>query len=516
MFESNLRFIRDLKRLDSIHFKDLVELQEYQQKLNFFELTDARDSDIPTHRLPIVKAIFSTTVKALHNSQRGQTVSVEGYLEPLYSNKALSEKIFRFASKADVASIGFKTYNFYAEPSRKPTEVIVLASSGLGVDVSPDLPYSLKLEMVGRLEEKDDCKSILMLKDEPEPTILKIPKIELPFPLLSLKELRKGLAEVSSLSRGDEHVCNSLISPFIGSDFFNKKLIVDGIGSSYMQNSGLQADVGKLNDILKTSAYGLSLEQFGVFNISAGLAEDMDKMRTNSQTLQKFRTLSWNMPTSKEVNNLKLSEFRYKSEAFNIDSGRDIRNNIALQHSLAYYAIIKNKAVKQSVYDESLLKAITYINSLKEAKDIVFDIIIDEIKLPSQVGRMLSFFTAFDASDSDLVKLAKSTLITGIDSTADDIVALKSEHMTDEFGGVGYISKKHTLGKGVPLGVWSAIFSSDRTKDSIVEKIMDKFGWSAKRAEEQLTQLHEEGQIICPDGVHYRLLSETKYNLRQG
>lgn len=497
--------MRELKKLDTIHFEDLAQLQEYQQKMDFFTIVDPSSKKVQTFRLPIIKNIVSTTLRSLHGSSIGDIITVDGYLEYLYAHKVLAEKIFKFAQKNEIASNeGFKTYEFYAESSKVPTDVIVLAPSNFNSDVSPDLPYTLKFENIGRIYDATECKSVFLLKDDPKPTILKIPKIDAPFPILNLKDLRKGLSEVSSLSVGDEHVCNSLLSPFVGSDFFKKNIIVDGIGSSFIQNDGLGTDVQKLNDLLKNSSYGLSLEQFGVLNISSkGLVEQIDKMRGSKEALQKLRVLSWNMPTSKDANNLKLSEFKYKSEPINIEAKRDILNNVAFQHSLAYYALLKNKTVQQSTYDEALKKILDYVSSFKSEGDAVFERIIDNNQLPVQIGRIASFYAAFDTPN--IVELTKNTIETGVDSTIYDVVPSDNR------------PKEKTLGEeNIPLGVWAAIFASDRTHEGIIEKFMSRFGWSQKRAEEQLRHLHEKGRIISPDGVHYRLLNETKFNLKGG
>lgn len=476
-------------------FEKLDEELYLQQKIDFFQIPHVKGATVATNRLPIINKIYSVAMDELYH-KKGDNRSVEGYLEPVILNKQLSSSILKLLSKRKTdTSSGFKTYKYYAETSKIETSIIVLAPYEYNVRVSSELPYLIKVKPIGVVTDK--C--IFILNDKPEPTTLKIPKLEPNFPVLTLKDTRKILSEVSSLSmgKGDRHISDSLISPSVGSELFDTKTAVNGIGSSYINDRHVNEDIRTLSEILNNSSFGLSLEQFGVITYQSGSMADIEKLRRDPQAIKKLKVLSGDLPSTETINNFTFSEFRYKSKGINIESKHELETNTALQHSLAYYSVLKPKTISLSLYNEICQKVLKEVESFKEKNsESIVNNIIDEGLLPTQLGRIASFYKAYDMKN--ILELVKNTINMGVGSVIYDYQLTQSNRQK-------FLKAAETM----PPELIHALFDSDRTKEGIIRILITKYDYSEKKAMMTFEEVRSKGLLVTPDNVHYFLQYEN-------
>ena len=480
-------------------FEKLEEELYLQKKIDFFQIPHVKGAPLATNRLPIINKLYSAAMDELYH-RKGDNRSIEGYLQPHIPSKILSSSILKLLDKCKIdTSRGFKTYKYYAETSKLETDAIILAPYEYNVMISSELPYLIKFKHLGRVKDKH----LFILNDKPEPTTLSIPKTLPPCPVLTLKETRKILSEVSSLSmgKGDRHISDSLISPFVGSELFDTGTSVNGIGSSYIDDKHVSEDVRTLTKILNNSSLGLSLEQFGVITYRSGSMAEIEKLRRNPQAIKKLKVLSGDIPSTETVNNFTFSEFRYKSNGINIDSKHELETNTALQHSLAYYSVLKPKSISINQYNEICKTVLKEIDSFKEKNsDNIVSNIINEGLLPRQLGRIASFYKAYDMNN--ILKLVENAIQIGVASTIYDY------HLSDS------IRPKHrpkfeAAAETMPPELIHALYDSDRTKESIIRKLITRHDYSEKNAMKLFEEVTFNGTLTTRDNVHYSLQYEN-------
>ena len=363
MFETNENryFMKWLVQNKTVNFENLLERNVLQQKIDYFKIPKLKGISQPTYRIPIIKSLQEKARNDLFRT-RGENKTTGGYLEPYSPSKQISSSIFKLLDKKKInLERGFKTYKFYAEPTKYEINVIIIAPYEYNVMIDSQLPYTVNVKYLGRARDNE----MFLLTDRPDPSALKLPEIDLPFVKLDLNDTRKIISDVSSLSmgKGDLHILDCLIAPHIGSQIFGNS--VNDVGSSYIKRKGVSQDVFLLNDALNNQCSGIPLGHFGIINYLNGLPAKIENMRIDPQVIKKLNVLSWDVQTSEKENNLTLSEFRYKTDAINVDNKRELVTNTALQYSMVYYALLKNKSILRSTYYQICQKVIKLIHSYK-------------------------------------------------------------------------------------------------------------------------------------------------------
>ncbi len=501
MFEKDSCFLVDLRRCRDLKFKDLVELQEFQQKLDYFRISNPKHLNFSINKLPIVLKIHSTTMDKFHNSTIGSKITVDGYLEPYFPKKMETRTILKYLETHGFqVNEGFRTYAFYAVSSKIPTEVIIIAPREYEFVINSEMPHTLKIINLKRIK----YQTIALLQDVPEPITLKIPPIETPYPVLTLKEIRKCITQISSLDSPDKQIIDALIAPNIGSDFVKKHVETDGIGSSYVHNKTVEQDVTLLNNMLKESSSGLSLQDYGIINISnKHNSHLLNIKRRDPLVLKMCNVFSWDIPSSLNRNNLPLSEYRMNPEGINIIDTKDIQNNTALQYSILHYGLLRKGLVSTTTHDMICKKLIDNVSELMQDKTNSINKIMDINSLPKQAGRVVSFYKKFNIPNA--LDVAYKSIDDGIDSILQDDVFLMN------------CKESHQLStENIPIDIMKAYHSCPKkTKDNIIEHIMERTGWSEKRAEKAFDELVENGTFTAYDNVHYRFTHDANYELTE-
>lgn len=474
-----------------------------EQKLRFFE-TYSKNTQILSKRLPFVQAAIREVIPKLYRLRDGDTIETEGYLElKIRDNRILSPSIISLLQDNGIDTTnGFKAYEFYVESSKLPTEILVVAS--FDFQIESGLPYNLKLIRLGR---RKSLELIFYLKDIPEPAILSPHIPETDYPLLTHKQIHRSLTQISSLSMKDKHILDSVISPYIGADWVKRNVYIDGIANSFVSKTQVLADLSKLDDALNSTQYGISLSHHGILNLLNKSPAGIEKMRT-LQKFQKFKVVSCNVSSGKNPNNLKQSEFKYATESLNIEDIRDIKNDLALQHTLMYRSLINDKTVSYQLFGSAMMRAIKIVQDWVDKSDKkMIGRIIDENNLDTQIGRIASYFLAITNKLKD-----EDIIVRKVDTTVNQNIGsiIEKIHLEAELS-----KRKQDHEREIPLMMRLAFYRSDRTTKGFAEMIMELLGYSEKKSLEYIKQLERDGMIFLSDGVHYHWFSESRFKFKK-
>ena len=470
---------------------------ETRRYFDFHEI-NVNKYNLFSQQLPIPNQLFKQLSEKLFKTNTGETVKVLGYLEPVRI-KYLDKAIMKWEKFNPNFQNGFRTYSLFAEYSKLPTEVLVVSP----VELSPvtDLPNTLTLMKKGRL---NTGKEVFYLKDF-EPDFLKVECTPLGFPVINLKDMQKSIIEMSSLSTIDKHLLNSILSPYIGSDCF-KGHFINGMGSSYISKFRLTEDLRKINNVLNKSTFGMPLSHFGIINHLTGEIGEINKIReglAGRSLINKFKTLSWNLPSMPDYENLKKSEFKYAIDGeIGIYEPRNLANNVDFQHSILFYNIL-DKPVKQDVFDKAMVETYEIILDYlgKDEKNLIFKI-MDKDNISIQISRIISYFHPFAKDEEETIKYAHETTMHNIEDVLEKIhLDATSTERTFE------------LEVDTEPKVRLAFYSSDRTKMGFIEKYMERTGYSEKRAQQVFQELQSKGLIFSGDNVHFFWTRENKLRL---
>lgn len=469
--------------------------------MRYLDFPETKKTYLISQRLPIIQKIYRNSVIPLFRVRVGNSIGTIGYLEPIITTKLLLAKVKKWEEKFRInLRDGFNVYKFFAETSKIDTKVLIVSPTNM--KPSTKFPNELKLMRLGDMRD-----SIVFYLTDYEATTLSLSDTDFDFPLLNHKRIIKSLSEISNLSmeKRDVHISNSILSSYIGTDF--KRESVDGIGSSYLSKIKLKKDLMKIDEILKNEKFGISFSHFGILNHFDGNIFDIMNLRRES--FGKFKTVSWNVPSDTTMRNVKLSEFKYSfdNELLRNYRLRDLENNLEFHHSLLQYAI-KDKRITSELYGELVVTASKEIGQWLENKDsnLIFKI-IDLKNMNEQVGRIASYFSTYGIGDKEMKKQITETISHNIG----DILTEKQFQVMSK-------DKARTKGaerieRELDPKIRIAFYSSDRTKQNIIEKFMEHLGCSEKKAEEVFGKL-ENGIIFTPDDVHYRWWNESQFKFK--
>lgn len=474
-----------------------------EQKLRYFE-SHSKNPQILSKRMPFVRSALQSTLLKLSRARKGVAVEVEGYLAlKLKDSKFFTKTVIKWLkeNRIDITK-GFKTYDFYTELTKIDTGIVVIAPFEFQIDA--ELPYSIKVTRLGRVTSLED---VFYLKEKPEPTFLRVSLPDHDIPILTQKQMHRCLAQVSSLSMKDSHIFNAIVSPYVGADWVKRTSYADGMGNSFLENEQVMADLKKLNDLLINPQLGLPISHHGVLNVLKSSPVAVEQLRA-SQKVQKFRTVSWNLPTNQQANNLKQSELKYFTEGINIHDMRDIRNDAAFQYSLMYCSLVKDKGVTFQAYDSAMPKALKTVEEwVGKTNEEIIDCIVDGQTLDMQVGRITSYFfgMAHKVRDEDvIVRKVTDTINQNMGSL------IENAHLEAPTSW-----RKVSREKEIPRMVRFSFYRSGRTKEGFIEKLMEFQGYNEKRATSCVEELESKGTIYTPDGVHYYWTTESKFKYKK-
>lgn len=449
-----------------------------------------------SQHLPIVRQMFETS-KEMHKLPVGNQINVTGYLEPFSVKSGLSKPV-KMGDRFGIKIKGCKACRFFAEPSKIPTEIIVF-SDKFEKSVM-QLPYQLDMLKIGEY----DGRSFFYLKDY-SVSILKPEKFD--FKPLRLKDMISSLSEVAFLGKKEEHVAHAILSGFIGSDFVANT--ADGVGSSYIYNPQVESDLINMKNAINSTRYGIPLSHFGVWNMLSGDITNIESKR--SEAYLKLRSISFNVPsTRKNLTNIRLSEFKYDIPNLLFKSDlRDIENNFDFLQSLIFYAL-KNKAVHRPIYDISVLTAHReikqYVDRINREK--VFEI-VDSERLDEQIGRIVSYLSAFDTDEKKINKAVKDAVVQNIESVIEkvSIESIKPRNIPV------HMTVAYALEKSMPSGVRIAYYVSNKTEQGFIEKICEILGYDEKRATDIFSSLLQGGLIFQENDGRYKWVGENRFRL---
>ncbi len=471
-------------------FDELIEEIEYSGKKNFYENYDSS----ATNKLPLNQKLYSQANAKLRSHKKIK--EIEGYLELITKPAVmLNKKIHSILklNKYDELETGYKLYKFYAELSKNDLMTIILAP--YETKLNSEIPYSIKIKKPtsNKLEHNKKYYELFFLMEKPEPTTLKISKDDNPtYPVLTLKEMQKSITEISSLSMKDNHVSDSLLAPYIGSDILDKKISVDGLGASYLYDSKTKKDVAVFDKYLNKSDYGINLEHMGILNELNGTINEFKSMRKNKEILKNYNVLSWNVSSKIKDDNIRESEYKYAIDGINIYGERDIANNTALQNSLIYYGCLSDKQISKS-FDDILNSVLLKLSSrMNKTQERVYNNIYDSDLVEIQCARITSYYTAFENNNQKIQKNVIDTFEKNITQIEEKIDEEK------------YHQKDREYAPKIPLNIRRAVACSDKTKESIIANIVEFMNWTEKRSEQSFKELIEDGTIYSRDGgIHY-------------
>ena len=489
-------------------FEDTKELKYgreviLEQKLRYFE-SYSKNPQILSKRMPFVRSALQSTLSKLSRTTKGVAVEVEGYLVlKLKDSKFFTKTVIKWLKENGIdITKGFKTYDFYTELTKIDTGSVVIAPFEFQIDA--ELPYSITVTRLGRVASLED---VFYLKEKPEPTFLQPHLLPPDIPLLTQKQMHRCLTQVSSLSMKDSHIFNAIVSPYIGADWIKRTSYADGIGNSFLENEQVMEDLKKLNDLLNNPQLGLPISHHGVLNVLKSSPAAVERLRA-SQKSQKFRTVSWNLPTNQQANNLKQSELKYFTEGINIHNMRDIQNDAAFQYSLMYCSLVKDKGVTFQAYDSALLKALKTVEEwVGKTNEEIINQIVDGQNLDMQVGRITSYFfgMAHKVKDEDvIVRKVNDTINQNMGSL------IEKAHLESPIS-----EKKLSHEREIPRMVRFAFLRSGRTKQGFIDKLMEFLGYSEKKATSYVEQLESKGIIYTSDGVHYYWTTESNFKYKK-
>ncbi|MBN2101722.1 MAG: hypothetical protein JW716_02525 [Candidatus Aenigmarchaeota archaeon] len=483
-------------------YEELIE--EIGERRILFDYPIGKKSNV-SEKIPLVREIYQENISKLNHCQTNETIKVDGYLER--NNNKIDINLLKKWEKAHDISFhaGCKIYNYYAESSFLDMQVFIVCNSSL--TPSTEMPNELVLTRLSGLGLKSlDYKQYFLLK-EFNPTVIKPPKTLPPFPLMPLKRIIKSFAEISTLSNNDEHIVNSLISPYVGTNFTLK---TDGIGCSYVQDKGISDDLNIIHKALNNTEIGLPLSNFGIINF---LKEDLVNIERQRARNNKLRTISWNM-ASDSIDNIIHSEFKYNNdnEIIGIENVRDLDFNIQLQNSLLYYNI-KDKKINEKEFraiHSDVLEKIYELYGSDRSNVLQY---MDEKNLDIHIGRMQSFFTAFFQDDIDKIK---KEIIDSTTRNFDSVLAYEdTKHSYSENPEIA--SHRSEFEKKTYPRVRLAFINANGDKNTFIEELGRLLGWSEKKALEEFTRLYNGGYIypINTEETKFRWYNESEWTFKK-
>lgn len=481
--------------------EDIMKETGERRKVFDYPIQSTRKRHIISQMLPVTIQIYDQTMPAFSRISNGETITTTGYLVD-YNAMGPMDKIRRWEEKYNLPlHDGLKLMSFFAETTHIPTEVMVVCP--IQHTILSGLPHELVLKKLG----DHGYKRYFVLEDFKE-TILKPQGDLVKLPTLSLKGMVKSMVEVSPSFNPsnplDAHSIRALFSPFIGCNVSQNE--VDGIGSSYMADANLSAQLRELERIITSSDYSIPLSHLGTINNVRG--DYRDFLRLRKEKLGKLRLISWNIPAG-NLGVVKNSEFNYAThkEIIMPEKRRDLEGNLDLQQSILLYNIT-DKTLPSSQLSEIVLEADQQILDLlgKGHKEIIPDI-MEAKRLPVQVAKLGSFYYAFNHDKEFVLKMVRETVMHNIE----DMV---HKEILEKLTGKRRMRAESSYDASVPHGIRIAIMGSDETEQGIMDRFCKILGVSQKRAKKMFEEMHKEAFIYTHDGIHYRLTDWHGFKLK--
>jgi len=461
----------------------------------FYDISGTSRIGLISQHIPVYRVFHESIVKPLFNTKVGDTVIIKAFLK--FSDLKFSlKKLIDFDNTFGVnLKNGYNAYEIVSVGGI-PTYCLVLSS--IANQPSIEFPIEMELERIGEI----NGKIIFYLKDW-KTTILDIFGVEAPEPNLNL--MRKSILDVlPSLSRSKEdlHVVDSILAPYVGSDTL--KHGIDGVGASYVGDNieGLKTIHGYVTEpsILP------SVRSFGVINfLDNRTINQIEEMRMKNSVL---KTISWNLKSDQELNNLKLSEFKYMTDApLEVLKTKDLENNYDFQQSLILLTT-RNKVISQRLFGNVFNIASKEITSwLDKGEKNLIDRILDANRIEKMVARLASFHLAFQPDEEKVIYEIKDT----ISSNTGDIIK--------KFHEIGLPNTKDNRGleleKKLDSRIITALYTTNGSQEEIIGALID-MGYTEKRANEIFKYLEESGLIVSEDGgKHYKWTKDYQLKFRQ-
>ncbi len=448
-------------------------------------------------RSPIVNTQFGNSLRSLY---KGDKTKITGYVElSTVQNITLKRKLERLFNELNLyVKNGFETFNFYAETTKIPTKKVLIAP--YGANIKSDILHEFKVVYLNRIAYVD-----YFYIEDYERTAFKMESQDFKLPVLSLNGMVKGLGEIApSLSKKPGHLAHSVLSNYIGSDFIDKHIEIDGVNSSYLKDGDTKSNLLKIKSVFENRNASIPLSHFGIINYLDGNVGDIEKMRSKANLLKRWNVLSWNRPSDSTT--IKMSVFNYSSDgALNIYGITDLKNNLLWQHSILSYAI-KDKTVSSQQFGEVMYSVSKVINSyLDKGEDGLLSQVMDLNNIDLWVGRVTSYFLAFSSNKDVIVPNAVRTLTYNISD------AVLSLHSSKQKSKLAY-KEKTEVDPRVRVALY---LTKTRLKEEFIERIIQITGWSYKITEKYVDGLINGGYLYAPDNIHYRWYTESKFRFKK-
>ena len=449
--------------------------------------------------LPINKALHNRFLESIKNST-GSVTKIVGMLSSVPSKVTFKPVIQRIVKE----NKNLEYYKLFKLESGSHIKTNFYVVSPINLDVCIDTPYLLTMKNYGMF---GDNTFFLLMDFEPSfITISEVPDIG----LMDIDAMRKSLRQITSLGYTEKtnHIMNSILGNYIGSDFIKKNTIVDGLNSSYIGDLALKEDLKMIHNTLSNKNFTIPLQFIGT---SIHFDGDLSKIESLRKiNLGRFKTISWNLYSLPNLDNLKKSEFKYTlgTDSLNIETTKDIENNQDFLQSLLFY-INKNKRVSEALYHSIYNDVLIKVNKLVEGgKGSFITKVVDSLNIGTQIGRIISYNLAFDTKENEITQNVMNT----IEHNIEDILEVATEQREMERS--LEIQRKEKE-KGVSLKVilaFNKIPEENRTRENVIESLRTECDFKENRAAEEFENLHREGIIFSPDGVHWIWTNENLYD----
>jgi hypothetical protein len=389
----------------------------------------------------------------------------------------------------------YNIFDIKSIPNGIETHAIVYSS--LFLTLRPDTCYNVKLKRLGKnwrdyeLFELLDAEPIFIgLESKSELDILDHQKF--------IKQFKECLTSLGDTAK-DNHVANSIIANYIGTDITSNK--VDGFGSCYVGGNQNLNNLKSLNSALNNTVIPVRiLGVNNLFNINLLKVNNLKK-----ELYGKLRNISWSSGILHLPDSLNNAEFKCAADLLSIENLKNIQNNLDFIESLSWY-ILKNKEIRISdpLYNKICLEALGDIDKFRRSDLDIVSKIFDETQIDIQAVRVGSFYKAFGFDDNRIIKNVKDTLennLVGIKEQIREIIGTSKSIETEK--------RTERQFKNIMLVKRAFLMAIPRTQENIVNKLIE-LGETPKNAQLIFQQLIESGSIFSPDGSLYRFTREKE------
>lgn len=449
--------------------------------------------------LPLNRALHKNFLDSIKNS-KGDTTKTVGVLSSVPSKftfRPIIQKIMKEHKNLEY----YKLFKLESGSYIKTNFYVV---SSLNFEVDIDTPYLLTLKNCGT----SGNNTFFLLMDF-EPSFITVPEVP-DIVVKGVDAMRNSIRDITCLEHTEkgDHILNSILGNYIGSDFLKRNVIIDGLNSSYVGDLSLKEDLKMIRDTLSNNNITIPLQHMGTTVYFDGNLSELERLRKIN--LGRFKTMSWNLYSLPNLENLKKSEFKYTmgTDSLNIESTKELENQDFLQ-SLLFY-INKNKRVPEPLYHSILNDTLIKINKwIEGGKGNFISRVVDSLNIDRQIGRIISYNMAFGFSEDTVAKNVMNT----IEHNIEDISEVATEQREKEKSlQIRRMEKEKEVSFRVRL-IFNTIPRENRTRENVIEAFKTECDFTENRAIEEFENLYREGMIYSPDGEHWEWTNETSYNI---